>query len=93
MRATFQKLLGSISSEYMRYETKLGAKFPRAYKIYLTLRNGSNQFTRGTFQFVGIKRKLLLNSNYIQTMPLSEVEVFRQVSCNFYFVSIFISIF
>jgi hypothetical protein len=73
-------MLAPIGSAWHSFETSLAKKYPSAYKVYATLKNGSSRFGRETFQFLNIKQKMLRNANHVQTMSLTDVEIFRQVN-------------
>jgi hypothetical protein len=84
MSASVKRLLAPLAKTWKSYETAIALKYPRAYQVYATLKNGSSQFGRETLQFLNIKQQMLRSAAHVPTMSLTDVEVFRQVNKLFF---------
>ncbi len=79
MSPFFKNIVASMRSTLKPYGAKFQNRYPRTYRLYITLKKGSSQFTKETFYFFKIKFRMIKNSNYVETMSLNDVLIYRQV--------------
>ena len=79
MSNPLKNMLVSLSRSMKPHLSKFRNKYPRTYRLYLTLKKGTNQFTKETILFLKIKYQMARNPNFTEAMSLNDVHVYRQV--------------
>lgn len=54
-------------------------RFPKAYKLFTILSQGTRRFGSETYQFLSIKNNLLRNPRYVESMSYKDVNIYREL--------------
>lgn len=72
--------LESIRRVFRPYVEQLPNKYPRTYRLVLTLRKGTSQFTKETWEFVKIKYHMKTKGkSFVDSMTFDQIMLYQQV--------------
>lgn len=61
------------------FENSLRSRFPRAFKIYTILKNGTQRFGNESLMFLRIMKQLMQNPKSLESLKWNEVNVYREL--------------
>ncbi|RNA32095.1 LETM1 domain-containing 1 [Brachionus plicatilis] len=79
MKALISNIVSSPRVKLKPYGSKLQQRYPKIYRLFSVLRNGTVRFSKETFTFFNLKFQLWKNPHLIEQLSWKEVETYRQV--------------